>query len=136
MRLVRAVTVLTCLGSFAASAGAALAQDVPAGDAERGKRVFAQCQVCHLVDQSGRNRVGPNLWGVIGRPAASIQGFNYSANMRQLGSSGYVWTEENLRPYLVNPKAVAPQGIMAFQGFKENQQAVSDVIAYLKSVPG
>lgn len=133
--MVAAAAVLTCLGSLAASTGAVLAQGAPAGDVDRGKRVFAQCQVCHIADQSGKNRVGPNLWGVVGRPAASIQGFNYSANMRQLGASGHVWTEENLRPYLVNPKAVVPQGIMSFPGFKDNQQAISDVIAYLKSLP-
>lgn len=135
MRPSRAAAILTCLASLAAPVGAALAQDVPAGDVDRGKRVFAQCQVCHIADQSGKNRVGPNLWGVVGRKTASIPNFNYSANMRQLGEQGHVWTEENLRPYLVNPKAVVPQGIMSFPGFKDNQQAISDVIAYLKSLP-
>ena len=78
--------------------------------------------------------MGPNLWNVVGRRAAERANFRYSANMRQLGESGHTWTEENLRAYLANPKAVAPQGSMAFPGLRQEQQ-ITDVIAYLKSLP-
>lgn len=122
-------TALWCLFLFGAPLAGAQAQDVAAG-----QRVFAQCRVCHVADASGRNAVGPNLYNVVGRRAASIENFRYSANMRQLGEAGHTWTEENLRAYLANPKAVVPQGIMSFPGLRNDQQ-ITDVIAYLKSLP-
>jgi cytochrome c len=114
---------------FLAQAGGALAQG--AGDPAAGQRVFNQCRACHSADQGGRNQVGPNLYGVVGRKAASIENFRYSANMRQLGEQGHTWTEENLRAYLANPKAVVPQGTMVYPGLR-NEQQLTDVIAYLK----
>ncbi|WP_052402062.1 c-type cytochrome [Muricoccus aerilatus] len=117
------------IGLLALPGGAARAQDVAAG-----QRVFGQCRACHMVDASDRNGVGPNLYGVVGRRAASRESYTrYSANLKQLGSEGYVWTEENLRAYLANPKAVAPQGSMAYAGLR-NEQQLTDVIAYMKSV--
>lgn len=110
----------------------AKAQD---GDPAAGQRVFNQCQACHTINQGGPNRVGPNLHGVVGRKTASVDGFRYSANLKQLGEGGHTWTDENLRAYLTNPKAVAPQGIMAFPGLRQEQQ-LKDVIAYLKQQSG
>jgi cytochrome c len=106
-----------------------------AQDAAAGARVFNQCRACHVIENNGRNGVGPNLHGIVGRRAASIDGFRYSANMRQLGEQGHVWTEENLRPYIANPKAVVPQGSMAFPGLR-NEQQLNDLIAYLKTQGG
>ena len=118
------------IGLVALPMDGARAQDVAAG-----QRVFAQCRACHIADASDRNAVGPNLYGVVGRRAASRESYTrYSANMKQLGESGHAWTEENLRAYLANPKAVAPQGSMAFPGLRQEQQ-ITDVIAYLKSLP-
>jgi len=107
--------------------GAAQAQDAAAG-----QRVFNQCRACHVVENNGRNGVGPNLHGVVGRRAASIENFRYSANMRQLAEGGLAWTPENLNRYLTNPKDVVPQGSMAFAGIRNEQQR-TDVIAYLQS---
>jgi cytochrome c len=101
-----------------------------AGDAAAGQRVFNQCRACHVIENNGRNGVGPNLFGVVGRRAAGIENFRYSANMRSLGEGGHVWTPENLRAYLRNPKDVAPQGSMAFAGLRNDQQ-LADVIAFL-----
>ena len=106
-----------------------------AQDAAAGARVFNQCRACHVIENNGRNGVGPNLHGIVGRRAASIEGFRYSANMRQLGEQRHVWTEENLRPYIANPKAVVPQGSMAFPGLR-NEQQLNDLIAYLKAQGG
>jgi cytochrome c len=103
-----------------------------AGDPAAGQRVFNQCRACHVIENNGRNGVGPNLHGVVGRPAGSIQGFRYSANMRQLAEGGLAWNEENLRRYLANPKDVVPQGSMAFPGLR-NETQLNDVIAYLKA---
>lgn len=128
----RRLLVLGALLTFAPATGA-LAQQ--AGDPAAGQRVFNQCRACHNVDQGGRNQVGPNLHGVFGRRAGSIEGFRYSANMKQLGEGGHTWSEETLRPYLANPKAVVPQGIMAFPGIR-NEQQLNDLLAYLKQASG
>lgn len=111
------------------AAGPALAQQ--AGDPAAGQKVFTQCRACHTIDAGGRNGVGPNLHGVIGRKAASIEGFRYSNAMKEKGQQGWVWTEENLHPYLRNPKEVVPGTNMSFPGLKNDQQ-LNDLIAYLK----
>ena len=114
--------------SLALSPFAAQAQD---GDAAAGQRVFNQCRACHQIENNGRNGVGPNLHGVVGRRAGAIEGFRYSANMRQLAEGGLTWDEANLRRYLANPKDLVPQGSMAFPGLR-NPTQLNDIIAYLK----
>jgi cytochrome c len=100
------------------------------GNAEAGQRVFNQCRACHNADEGGRNGVGPNLWGIVGRPAASIEGFRYSANMREVAAGGLTWTEDQLRAYLTNPKSVVPRGSMSFPGIR-NPQQLDDLLAFL-----
>jgi cytochrome c len=116
--------------SAALLAGFSIAAPAFAQDAEAGQRVFNQCRACHNADKGGRNGVGPNLWGIVDRKAASIEGFRYSTNMRTLGEGGHVWTIENLTAYITNPKAVVPQGSMAFAGLR-NEQQLKDLLAYL-----
>lgn len=116
---------------FAASAAAQEA----GGDAAAGQRVFNQCRACHTVDAGGRAGVGPNLHGVIGRRAASIDGFRYSPAMRQRAEGGLTWTEDNLRAYLRNPKELVPAGTMSFPGLRNDQQ-LNDIIAYLRQQSG
>ncbi len=106
-----------------------------AQDAAAGQRVFNQCSACHTINQGGANRVGPNLHGVIGRKAASVEGFRYSAAMRQKGEEGWTWTEENLRPYLRNPREVVAGTNMAYPGLR-NEQQLNDLVAYLKQQGG
>ena len=123
----RRIVFSMVVAAAAAMPGVASAQ---AGDPAAGQRVFNQCRACHTPDQGGRNGVGPNLWGVVGRPAASIEGFRYSANMRELAGGGLTWTEDRLRAYITNPKAVVPQGSMSFAGLR-NETQLNDLIAYL-----
>jgi cytochrome c len=106
--------------------GPALGQDAAAG-----QRVFNQCRACHTIDEGGRNQVGPNLHGIVGRKAAEHEGFRYSANMKELAEGGLTWTEENLRKYLTNPKSLVPRGTMAFAGVR-NEKQLNDLLAYLK----
>lgn len=101
------------------------------GDPAAGQRVFNQCRACHTIEEGGRNGVGPNLHGVVGRKAGQREGFRYSANMQELAAAGFTWTEENLRKYLANPKDVVPKGSMSFVGLR-NPQQIEDVIAFLK----
>jgi len=102
------------------------------GDPEKGKKVFNKCKACHFVDKE-KNKVGPYLKGVVGRKAASVEGFKYSKGMQAKGAEGLVWTEENLDKYLTAPKKFVPGNKMAFAGLKKAEDR-ANVIAYLKSM--
>jgi cytochrome c len=99
-----------------------------AGDPMAGATVFRKCASCHNVDPSGRNGVGPNLRGVVGRPAARVPGFNYSPAMT---ASKLVWTEPNLARFLTSPRQTIPGTRMTFAGLP-NPQDRANVIAFLK----
>ena len=87
-----------------ASATTALAADPAAGE-----KIFkAQCGICHAV-AAGENRVGPTPFGVVGRPAGSVPGFNYTADHKKLGIA---WDAATLDEYLANPRAMVPDTSM------------------------
>ncbi len=99
------------------------------GDAAAGQKTFAQCRTCHSVD-AGKNGLGPSLHGIVGRKAASAEGFKtYSPAMQ---NSGITWTEENLKKYIADPKGFVPGNRMVFVGLKKPED-VDNVIAYLKT---
>ncbi|MCZ4280661.1 cytochrome c family protein [Kiloniella laminariae] len=104
--------------SFTVSAAAA-------ADVAAGKKVFNKCKACHAI---GKSKIGPDLAGIINRPAASIEGFKYSDPMQ---NSGLTWTEENLATFLKKPKALVPGTRMAFAGLKKDDD-IQNLIAYLK----
>jgi len=101
------------------------------GDAEAGKKVFNKCKACHALEE-GKNKVGPSLHGVIGRAAASVQGFKYSKAMSE---SGLTWDEATIKKYIAKPKDVVPGTRMAFAGLKKEAD-IEDVIAYIKANGG
>lgn len=113
------------------SVAPAMAQEA-AGNAEAGQRVFNQCRACHTINRDGRSLVGPNLFGVIGRRAGSFEGFRYSRPMHEKHEQNFVWTEDNLRAYIRNPKDVVPNGTMSFPGLR-NEQQMNDLLAYLRA---
>ena len=127
----RRLAALRTLLTLAPIAGA----KAQAGDPAAGQRVFNRCSACHTINQGGPNRVGPDLHGVVGRKAASVEGFRYSGPMRQKGEEGWVWSEENLQPYLRNPREVVPGTSMAYPGLRNDQQ-LKDLVAYLKQQGG
>ena len=102
---------------------------------EAGQRVFNQCRACHLVQEGARSGVGPNLHGVLGRPAGQLEGFRYSAAMRQKESEGLAWTEETLRAYLANPREVVPGSSMAFPGVR-NPEQIESLLLWLRQAAG
>jgi cytochrome c len=108
---------------LASAAGPAVA-----ADPEAGKAVFERCRICHTVDAGGRNGAGPNLHGLFGRKAGSVEHFAYSAAMK---NSGIVWDDATLEKYLHNPKQFLPGTTMAFPGIASDEE-MADLLAYLR----
>lgn len=102
-----------------------------AADAEKGAKVYKKCVSCHMVGDKAKNRVGPQLNGIVGRAIASIGDYKYSKAMYKHAEANEVWTEENLGAYLANPRKTVKGGRMAFAGLRK-QKDVDNVIAYLK----
>ena len=96
-------------------------------DAAKGKKVFLKCKACHTADKGGAHRIGPNLWGVIGRVAGTQEGFKYSKAMISFGKK---WDVATLDAYLEKPSRIVPKSRMTFVGIKDGQQR-ADLIAYL-----
>lgn len=126
LKLMRGVAMLALL------TGAAQAAD---GNAKDGEDVFRKCRACHDAGPGARNKLGPILNGIVGRKAASVEGYNYSPANKKAGQDGWVWTDVNLDKYLTNPRAVMPGNRMSFAGLTDEQDR-ADVIAYLKTQTG
>ena len=101
-----------------------------AGDAKSGAGVFKRCAVCHTNDKGGGDGVGPNLFGVVGRKAASKTGYSYSAALKK---TGITWDEANLTKWVAGPARVAPGTKMTFAGITSKKQQ-ADVVAYLATL--
>ena len=96
---------------------------------EKGETSAKKCVACHTFEKGGPNRVGPNLWGIVGRPRAAAPGFNYSAGLK--GKPG-TWTFEDLSKFLTAPGAFAPGTSMTFAGLPRGGER-ADVIDYLRT---
>ena len=98
---------------------------------EKGQAIAKQCQACHTFEKGGPNRVGPNLWSIVGSPRGENRGgFNFSATMRAKAGT---WTFSELYQFLANPRGYIPGTAMTYAGLSRGQQR-ADVIAYLNSL--
>jgi len=107
-----------------------LASQAQAADAKNGATVFQRCAICHSNTKGAGAKIGPNLFGVVGRKAGTMADFPYSAAMKK---AGFVWTPEKLIAYVEHPQAVVPGNRMAFAGITRPADA-QDLEAYLATL--
>jgi len=122
MRFPSVILALSILAGSAA--GPAVAADV-----EAGKTAFKKCALCHTTE-AGKNKIGPSLFGIVGRKSATLEDFNYSEGMKKFD---HTWDEETLDTYLADPRATVPGTKMIFAGIKDKAER-DDVIAYLETL--
>ena len=97
------------------------------GDINHGEKVFKKCYACHLVNKGGDNKIGPALYGVIGRKVAAIESYKYS---KAMASYNKEWTFEEMNGYLKKPQRYIKGTKMAFAGLRKEKDRAS-VILYL-----
>lgn len=120
-----------------ATVAVALAAPAYSQSADAGEKVFKKCAACHQVGADAKNKVGPILTGVIGRPAGSVEGYKYSKSMRAAGEGGLVWDQETVFDYLADPtkylrSVLDNKKAKAKMSFKlKSDEKRTDVIAYL-----
>jgi cytochrome c len=98
--------------------------------ADGGKDTFKRCLQCHTPEKGGPNRVGPNLFGIVGRKSGTHAGFPYSEAMKTHNTD---WTFSELASYLHDPRGAIPGNKMAFAGVKDNAE-LADLLAYLRTL--
>ena len=117
------------------------------GDVKKGMKVFKKCKACHTVDKGGKKKVGPNLFGIVGKKAGSFEDFKYSKLMKGASEAGLIWDAAVLDKYLdkkgmnktlkgvIEAAGKKPKGRskMAFAGLKK-QKDRDNVIAYLMTL--
>jgi cytochrome c2 len=99
---------------------------------EGGEKVFKKCKTCHTTEDGGANKIGPNLWNIMGRAKGGVEGFRYSGAMASLGGT---WAVEDMDVFLTNPRAAVPGTKMSFAGLKKETDR-TNLIAYLASLSG
>lgn len=111
-------------------AAMAMTATASAADANHGQQVFARCAICHSNTRGAPARIGPNLFAVVGRKAASEPDFSYSAALK---ASGLTWTDANLEKWTERPSVMVPGNRMAFAGISSAKDR-ADLIAYLDTL--
>ncbi|ATG43122.1 sulfite oxidase cytochrome subunit [Phaeobacter piscinae] len=98
----------------------------------KGEKTFRKCKSCHQIGAGAKSKTGPILNGIIGAPAAHVEGFRYSKAMKAAAEGGLVWDEAELAAFLAKPKKYMKGTKMSFAGLKKDAD-IEAVIAYLKA---
>lgn len=107
-----------------------IGQLLASADPAEGKKIFNKCKSCHDAEKGGKNKIGPNLWNVVGSDKATHEGFSYSSALTGLPGN---WTYEDLDHFLKNPRSFAKGTKMTFAGLKKAKDRAA-VIAYLRTL--
>ena len=97
--------------------------------ASEGEKVFKKCASCHSISRGGKNKIGPALWGVIGRQVGTVAEYKYSKSLIAYGKK---WSFEEMNGFLIKPKEWIPGTKMAFAGLK-NEKDRASLILYMNS---
>lgn len=104
---------------------------LPKANADAGKEVFKACTQCHTPEKGGANKLGPNLYGIIGREVGKLASFtNYSP---AISGKGGKWTWQELTEYLHDPKSAIPGNRMSYAGVKDVNE-MADLLAYIRTL--
>lgn len=122
LRIVKSMAVIAVAGLLASQA--------QADDAKHGAEVFQRCAICHSDTKGAPAKIGPNLFGVVGRKAGTQPNFSYSAAMK---SAGFEWTPDKLAAYVEHPQQVVPGNRMAFAGITSKTDA-EELVEYLETL--
>ncbi len=125
MKFTNLISLCAASVVFIAASGA-----LAAGDIAKGKRLAKKCTVCHTLNKGGKNKLGPNLFGILGSSAASVKGYKYS---KAMASSGINWDEVSFTEFLTRPKKFLKGTKMSYFGLKKAAQR-ADLLAYFKTL--
>ena len=109
---------------------APIAERLLVADASGGEGLARACVACHSFDNGGANKIGPNLWDIVDRPMAAVEGFSYSSSLSERGG---VWSYEELEGFLLAPREWVPGTTMSYSGMRKPEDR-ADLIAWLRSL--
>lgn len=110
-----------------------IAELLESADVAKGQKAFKKCAACHTAVEGGANKVGPNLYDIVGSAVGDTGGFAYSKAFGALSSEGKTWSYEDLAAFLTKPKAFAPGTKMGFAGIKKGKDR-ANMLAYLQTL--